>query len=40
MGDSHALVERTASGRATMLAAAAAYRELYGDEDGNIPATQ
>ena len=39
MGDSHAVLERSASSQPTMLAAAAAYRELYGDEQGQVPAT-
>ncbi|KAL1505012.1 hypothetical protein AB1Y20_008775 [Prymnesium parvum] len=39
MGESHATRMRERSDRDTLLAAAAIYRELYGDEEGNIPAT-
>eukprot|EP00966_Prymnesium_polylepis_P087513 2024976-Prymnesium_polylepis.2 len=39
MGESHATVNRAASDQTTLLTAAAIYRELYGDADGNIPAT-
>ena len=39
MGESHAVRSRAASDRDTMLAAAAAYSSLYGDEDGQVPAT-
>ena len=38
MGESHATVNRAASDRDTLLAAAAAYAEVYGDENG-IPAS-
>ena len=40
MGDSHAVLDRSASSQETLLASAAAYREMYGDaETGEIPAT-
>lgn len=39
MGETHSIYERSASSRTTMLAAAAAYRELYGDAEGQVPAT-
>jgi len=40
MGDSHAVLDRSASSQETLLAASAAYREMYGDaETGEIPAT-
>lgn len=39
MGESHATLNRASCDQATLLAAAAIYRELYGDKDGNIPAT-
>ena len=40
MGESHATVHRAFSDKETLLAAAAAYAEVYGDpEDGSIPAS-
>ena len=40
MGESHATVLRSAADRGTLLAAAAAYQEVYGDpEDGSVPAS-
>lgn len=39
MGESNATLRRTPSNLATLLASAAIYRELYGDEEGNIAAT-
>ena len=39
MGESHATLGRATSDQSTLLATAAIYRELYGDEEGNIPAT-
>ena len=40
MGDSHAVLDRSASTQETLLAAAAAYREMYGDaRSGDVPAT-
>jgi len=39
MGDSHATFGRANADQSTLLAAAAIYREVYGDAEGNIPAT-
>lgn len=39
MGESHSTLNRVNADQSTLLAAAAIYRELYGDQDGNIPAT-
>lgn len=38
-GDSNATWKRTPSDRAALLAAAAAYQEVYGNEEGHIPAS-
>jgi len=37
MGENNANLERTPAGLDSMLAAAATYKEVYGDEEGNIP---
>lgn len=39
MGESNANLRRSASSLDNMLAAAAAYKEVYGDADGNVPGT-
>lgn len=39
MGDSNATLRRLPTDRTALLSAAAVYREVYGDEEGNIPAS-
>ena len=39
MGDSHAAINRACADRATLLAAASIYSEMYADADGSIPAS-
>lgn len=39
MGESNANLRRSASSLDNMLAAAATYKEVYGDADGNVPGT-